>query len=48
MLRKVLIVEDNPVAGPLLAELLEVLGHEPRLSRDAKSALREVREFQPV
>ncbi|MCO5169504.1 MAG: ATP-binding protein [Planctomycetes bacterium] len=45
--RRVLVVDDNQDAADLLAEALEVLGHETRRAFDAPSALLAAAEFAP-
>lgn len=41
--RRVLIVEDNPDAGPMMRELLELLGHEATVVETGTAALDAVR-----
>jgi signal transduction histidine kinase/DNA-binding response OmpR family regulator len=45
--RRVLIVDDNTDAAHSLAMLMEIGGHETRLSYDGQSALTEAQKFQP-
>lgn len=44
---RVLVVEDNPDAAEMLATLLSVFGHEPRIASDAVGGLRALLEFSP-
>jgi CheY-like chemotaxis protein len=45
--RRILVVDDHVDAAELLAELLELLGHETRVAFDAQSALEIVQTFHP-
>ena len=44
---RVLVIEDNPDAGQILADLLRVRGHEVRLASDGRSGLRLAERFEP-
>ena len=47
VVRRVLVVEDNPDGAETLAKLLRVNGHEVRTAVDGPSALKAVGAFQP-
>jgi two-component system CheB/CheR fusion protein len=47
VVRRVLVVEDNPDGADTLAKLLRVNGHEVRTAVDGPSALKTVGAFQP-
>lgn len=44
---KVLVVEDNHDGADMLATLLRVFGHEPRVESDAISGLQALTDFAP-
>lgn len=45
--RIVLVVEDDPVLGPALAQRLRLEGYRPRLAETGEAALREARALRP-
>ena len=45
--RRILVVEDDPMIGGLIAEILEEEGFEPVVVRDGREALRRVHAAQP-
>ena len=45
--RRILVVEDDPMIGGLIAEILEEEGYEPLVVRDGCEALRRVHAAQP-
>jgi signal transduction histidine kinase/DNA-binding response OmpR family regulator len=45
--RRILVVDDNADAARLLADALEVVGHETRVAFDGPGALEVAAEFQP-
>jgi len=44
---RVLIVEDEPIAGEAVARYLELHGHDVRLARHGKAAITEAGGFEP-
>jgi signal transduction histidine kinase/CheY-like chemotaxis protein len=47
LVRRVLVVDDNPDAADLLAEALEAFGYEVAVSHDGPGALLAARDFRP-
>ena len=45
--RRILVVEDDPMIGGLIADILEEEGFEPVVVRDGREALRRVHAAQP-
>ena len=45
--RRILVVEDDPMIGGLIADILEEEGFEPVVVRDGREALRRVHASQP-
>src|SRR6185295_2779395 len=45
--RKVLVVEDNPDAGAMMREFLELSGHEVELAASGKDGVEAARHFHP-
>ena len=45
--RRILVVEDDPMIGGLIAEILEDEGFEPVVVHDGREALRRLRAAQP-
>jgi CheY-like chemotaxis protein len=45
--RKVLVVEDNPDAGAMMREFLELSGHEVALAASGKDGVEAARQFHP-
>ncbi len=45
--RRILVVDDNVDAARLMADALEIVGHDTRVAHDGPSALEVAEEFQP-
>lgn len=45
--RRVLLIEDNPIVGSVMTDLLEALGHQARWASDGRNGLTAVAEFHP-
>ena len=45
--RKILVVEDNPDAGAMLRDFLELSGHEVELAASGAAGLQAARQFHP-